>query len=139
VLYRHNSSEGSYIELGASFNSIKTAYETGEISSTNPIDFYEQKYMGAIFGFGSYIVGAENLYLTAGVRFSYGFQDIISDAGGKNSSSFYPINSNNYAPPIPFSDYAGTNPLAIMFILEINYDLGYLVSASCGRRAFLLF
>ena len=139
ILYRLNGDEGSYLEVGGAFGQVRGAFESGDLSSpVAPINYYERNYKSAVFGFGSYVLGAENVYLAMGLRFSYVFTDVISVEGGKNTTNYYPT-QNNYAPSPAFLEYKPTTPFSALFMIEINYDLGYLARAACGRTAIMLF
>jgi len=140
VLYKYHSDEGSYIELGMSFGKVQSAIQGGDITfgSDDPLHFYEEKFNAAIFGFGAHIFSTNNMFTSLGFRFGYTFSDIISEAGGKDGISYYPI-KYGYNPDPVYLEYKPTNPLSIMLTLEVNYDLGYFVSSRCGKRAFISF
>jgi hypothetical protein len=144
LLYKSNK-EGTYIEIGPQFSFLMSAKEKFGFENKdalldyerNPADqYYEKKNIAAVFGFGSYLFGSENMYVVLGMRVTYGFLDIVSDEGGKGkeySPITTPDNSNKT------SSYRGTNNLTGGFLLEINYDLGYLVSSKCGKRRVIFF
>jgi hypothetical protein len=143
LLFKSNK-EGTYIEIGPQFSVLmgakdKLAFENADAIrdyNRNPADqYYEKKNIAAVFGFGSYLFGTENLYVCFGMRATYGFLDIISKEGGKDLEYTSLTPDNNASP----KSYRGTNNLTIGFVLELNYDLGYLVSASCGKRRVLFF
>lgn len=139
VLYRYNSEYGSYMEVGGQLSKIKSVSETGRPTAmVDPQSHMVEKFYGVIFGFGSYMLGTNNLYLTAGFRFMYGVNDLISPAGGKNNLQYYPY-AASYTPDPAYLEYKQTHPFTINFILEINYDLGYIVSSNCNRQAVILF
>lgn len=140
VLYKYHSNEGSYIELGMSFGTINDAIQGGDITfpSADPEDFYIEKYKSVIFGFGGHVFQADNVFGSLGFRFAYTLDDIISENGGQDMLSYYPI-SHGYTPDPAYTDYKPTNPFSVMLSLEINYDLGYIVSSKCGKRAFITF
>jgi hypothetical protein len=135
LLYR-NTKEGSYIEIGPQYSLLMGASD--ENSSTGTMSGAKERFsednLSAVFGFGSYIAGTENLYLTLGMRFVYGFKDVISDKGGRGEEYRYldPSSTKTAA-------YKSTNLLYGGFVLELNYDLGYLVSSRCGKRKVLFF
>ncbi len=142
LLFRHNSDNGSYLEIGPQISFIRGVTET---LSNNPIDrkdYFEATNFGAVFGFGSFIVGGDNAYLVFGLRLHYGFQDILSSAGGKNSKNYYPINNGEmdvYESGFEFDSYKPTNPISGLVYLEFNYDLAYLVRSNCKRTVLRFF
>ena len=143
LLFKSNK-EGTYIEIGPQFSILmgakdKFGFENADAIrdyNRNPADqYYEKKNVAAVFGFGSYLFGTENLYVCFGMRATYGFLDIISKEGGKGSEYTSITPANDGTP----KSYRATNNLTVGFVLELNYDLGYLVSASCGKRRVLFF
>lgn len=126
VLYRYNS-KGTYFEFGPQLSKVSKAEYTDEgidyISPYNPNDMFNKDVYSVALGFGSYIFGTDNFGITAGFRLNYTLNDIVSEAGRtKNIPMLYP------------GDADPTRNLGIMFILEANFDFGYIVSPSCGTR-----
>lgn len=138
VLYKYHSTEGSFLEVGMSFGSINQAIQGGDLSfsSIDPLDFYNESYKSIVFGFGGHVIQAENFFGSVGFRFAYGMDDIISENGGQNSLSYYPISQGYTADPA-YTEYKATNPFSVMVSLEINYDFGFLATAKCGKRAYI--
>ena len=144
LLYKSNK-DGTYIEIGPQFSVLMSAKEKLTFSNAdavnsfnhNPADkYFEKKNIAAVFGFGSYLFGTENMYVVFGMRVTYSFLDIVSDEGGKGKD-YHPISTPDNSDKA--SSYRGTNNLTGGFLLEINYDLGYLVSTKCGKRRVLFF
>ena len=117
-----------------SFNSKGNFEDESPYNNTpaNPEEYISGNTTRLIFGFGGHMIGNEVISLMAGLRFSYTVSNLISDTW--NGSNF------------PFSNYAditsnnASNPFRAQFVFELNYSLGYFVTASCGRRtAFLTF
>ena len=133
LLLRLNLS-GAYVELGPqlSFLNGATEFYPGDLSafpSADVTDRFTATHMSGVFGFGRWIgTGVDNFNLALGLRFTYGFQDILSNTGGKGSTVHYPDNSAVY------SDYAPTKPFSGMLILELNWDLAYLLNRTVCHR-----
>ena len=95
-----------------------------------------------MLGFGSFIFGGDNAYLVFGLRFHYGFQDLLSKEGGRGSKEYYLINNKEmdvYESDFQFNNYQPTNPISGLAYLEFNYDLAYLVTSSCKRSVIRFF
>ena len=135
VLLRLNLS-GTFIELGPQFSMIQTATEknSGDFQSESDVlSSFEASYVSGVFGIGRWVgTGIDNFNLAIGLRFTYGFSDVISSAGGQGSTNHYPVNDLNYPDP-GYGQYAGTNPFAAMLILEFNYDLASVMDNTCHR------
>ncbi len=142
LLFRHNSNNGSFLEIGPQISFLTGATETVASNSYNRKDYFESANIGAVFGFGSFILGGDNAYLVFGLRIHYGLQDLLSNAGGKNSTNYFPINNgemNVYESGFEFDSYQPTNPISGLVYLEFNYDLAYLVRSSCKRTVLRFF
>ena len=97
---------------------------------------------GAVVGIGSFMMGSNNLYLVFGLRAHYGFQDMLSDKGGKGSNFYFPIEDVKAitgVENIKFESYKKTSPISLLAYLEVNYDLAYLVRSNCKRTALKFF
>lgn len=138
LFYRHNKN-GSYFEIGPQLSRIKSVREShsGMSGGENTTENFEDQYFSAVLGFGGYLIGTENIGLTMGFRFSYSFQDVLSEAGGKNQTSYYPANSASTQ--TNYDSYAATHPVSLLFIAEINFDFAYIARASCRRAKLVLF
>lgn len=122
----------TYVEIGPSFNFVtKVTDDDGQF--TAPADYFNKITYGAMFGLGGLIVGNEKVGLMLGFKVNYAFSDLISETGKNNN--YHMVNPNNNW---NFGGYKGTHPLSIQLTLEVNYSLGYLVRASCGKRTYLL-
>lgn len=142
LLFRHNSDNGSFLELGPQLSFISKVTETKDDVATDRKDYFESTNFGAVLGFGSFMLGSNNAYLVFGIRIHYGFQDLISDEAGKNSNTYYPINNGElevYEAGFSFDEYQKTSPLSALAYLEFNYDLAYLVRSECKRTALRFF
>jgi len=127
--------EASYVELGPQFSFVKNPLIEDEAFPTIsqiPGEKINNQLTGIVFGFGGHMIGNEVISLMMGLRLNYVFSNITSNM--YEDTSF------------PFSNYTGittsakTNPINVQLVFELNYSLGYIVKASCGRRtAFLTF
>lgn len=124
----------SYVEIGPSFAFPLNPTDTDELGLYEaPTTYFNKIMYGATFGVGGLIVGNEKVGLMLGLKVNYNFSDLISDSG--QSNDYQMVNpSNNWG----FTEYKGTHPLTIQLAVEINYSLGYLVKARCGKRTYLL-
>ena len=141
LLFRHNSNNGSFLEIGPQISFIKKVEQGFEGTSTNIKENFEETNFGAVFGIGSFVMGSKNLYLVFGLRAHYGFQDILSKKGGKGSEVHFPIEDelDTVNGEFKFDNYKKTSPISLLAYLEINYDLAYLVRSNCKRTAFKFF
>ena len=132
--YFRYTKESSYLELGPNFSFSKNPFiedEANPSSTFDARDAIRRNLTGITFGFGGHMVGNETISLMMGLRFNYTFSNLTSDMYAETS---FPLqNYNDFEP-------SKSTPLAVQFVMEINYSLGYFVRASCGRRtAFLTF
>lgn len=127
--------ESGYLELGPQFQFGRNQEIQDEAFPTfapHGPEYVRSGLTGLIFGFGGHFVGNEIISLMAGLRFNYVFSNLTSDAWSDSSFPF-----TNY-PDI--SEPSKTSPINAQLVLELNYSLGYIVRASCGKRtAFLTF
>jgi hypothetical protein len=127
--------ESSYLELGPQFSFTSNPFiEDAANSSGGPVadEAINNNLTGITFGFGGHMIGNEVISLMMGLRFNYVFSNITSDMYEDTSFPF-----TNY-PDI--TTPTKSSPLNVQLVMEINYSLGYIVKASCGRRtAFLTF
>lgn len=134
TLYR-KTTDAQYLEIGPELSFFKK----GEIkdmvnpsSTTNAENVLNKNLISAVFGFGGYIIGNQVISLSMGLRFHYTFSNLTS----------YEYSSTNY-PFVNYSDIttsSKSNPLAVQVLFELNYSLGQIAHASCGKRsAFISF
>lgn len=126
LLYRYTKG-GTFFEFGpqlSQVSSVKYNDDAGDlIQPLTPEELINKNLYSLVFGFGGYVFGTDNFGITTGFRLSYNLNDIATEAArGKNFPMFY----DNTPDP--------TRNLGIMFIIEANYDFGYLLSPSCGQR-----
>ncbi len=142
LLFRHNSDNGSFLEIGPQISFIKKFEQDIEGETTNIGHYFNETNFGAVIGIGSFMLGSDNLYLCFGIRAHYGFQDLLSKDGGKGSDSYFPVENgelNEGAETFKFDNYKRTSPISLLAYLEVNYDLAYIVSSHCKRTALKFF
>ncbi|HLO89845.1 MAG: hypothetical protein ACM3ME_08315 [Chloroflexota bacterium] len=126
LLYRYTKG-GTFFEFGpqlSQVSAVKYADQGGDfISPFTAAEMINKNLYSVVLGYGGYVFGTDNFGVTTGFRVSYNITDIATEAArGKNFPMLYP------------KDADPTHNLAIMFIVEANYDFGYLLSPSCGKR-----
>jgi len=124
-LFRYNRS-GNYFEFGPQWSKVNSVIAENSFGFQEHDELIIDSYYSLIAGFGAYFIGTDNLALSLGVRCAYGLSDIISEENLGQSS--YPTNH------ISYNEYKPTNPLSIYFVMELNYDLGYLAKGNCAER-----
>lgn len=142
LLFRHNAESGSFLEIGPQISFLSGFTQTQSDTETKIDNYFNKTSLGGVIGIGSFMLGSNNTYLVFGVRAHYGFQDILSSEGGKNSNTPFPINNgemNTQEENYEYKDYKSTNPFSVLAYLEINYDLAYLVRSNCKRTALKFF
>ena len=138
ILLRFDFETFKYLELGVKFASLKTAKDdfsssTFNYSATDDIKNYEKGNTSLIFGWGTGLWGNGGLMVNFGIRATYGLSDIVSLAGGKDDPywSYGETAAKGYKP---------TNTATIGFQFNVDFDLGWFMSSSCGRsHKFVLF
>lgn len=140
LLYR-NHNEGGYFEIGPQMSFIRKASPTSNIADNDPqtLTYFSPHYFSGVLGFGGNVMGSDNFDMLMGLRFIYGFSDIVSKNGGRSDAlPNFPIR-DSYTPK--YSTYEPTNPFTILLMLEFNFDVGYFARATCNknRRKFVTF
>ncbi|NQY68042.1 MAG: outer membrane beta-barrel protein [Flavobacteriales bacterium] len=125
LIYRSNNEKtGSYAEIGPQFSIVQGVMESdlGDVS-----DNFNGTYWSVVVGLGNYVAGTDNTGLVAGVRLMYALGDVINGTGKDNGYPTGAFGDGN-------ASEKSTNPFTALFMLELNHDFGYLVSASCQQR-----
>lgn len=128
VLFRDARKKG-YFELGPKVSflgDVKSGPVGGEKTIINP-DFYEKNPMAAVIGFGTYVLGNDGRFSgIIGLRFEYGFTDIVSEAGSELANR----------QPVPYAgDPSSTNPIFAGIVFELNWGIGGVGQARCGEKS----
>lgn len=130
LMYRKMKAS-SYVEIGPQYSTVMKARGNDSFSGNSDISPYLAKsYYSLVLGFGGFVMGTENFGITVGMRIAYTLNDIISPQGQQV----------NFPSPTNYPSYKPSNPVSAMMVMELNYDLGYLASAKCGKKTkFLMF
>lgn len=127
LMYRANKN-GTYFEIGpqwSTYSTVKYSDTGGDHVSPNAIgDYVNKSNFGMAVGFGGYIFGTDNFGVTTGIRLNYMFNDLASEEG---KTANFPILQQT-------GKTNATHNIGALFIIEMNYDFGYLVSSRCGQR-----
>ena len=125
LLFRNAKNKG-YFEIGPKYSFIGDVRNSE--GTPNLEDLYESNNLGAVLGFGTYILGPEDGRFSGilGLRFEYGFQDLTNDAGRAIENR----------QPVPYTGEAtSTNPIFVGIVFEANWGLGGVGQARCGERS----
>ena len=120
VMYR-NYSDLTYFEIGPQYSMLMNAQGTFTSNGT-PVIADKSKFnptnISAVVGFGTAILGKDNILIMVGFRLTYGFMDMIKDHSGD-----YPLNTfPSYNVQTDLTGYKPTNYFSGGFTLEINYN-----------------
>lgn len=142
LLFRHNSDGGSFFEIGPQLSLLSNFTEKQNSEENDISSSFTGSQLGAVLGFGSFLLGNNNSYLVFGIRVHYGLRDLLTNKGGKNTNSPFPINNGERRledPNFEYDSYKITNQISGLIYLEFNYDLAYLVRSNCKRTAIKFF
>ena len=139
VMLRFDFENFKYLELGIKFgilNSAKYTYNNEDFPAFNQsnVDIKKSydKNTSLVFGWGTGIWGDGGLLISLGVRLGYGLSDIISTDGGRGNDYILGDGTKK--------SYTKTNTATAALHLNIDFDLGWFMSSSCGRsHKFVLF
>jgi len=132
VLYRNNKSLG-YFELGPKLSLINKV-ENSILENNDVTDQYAANALGGVLGFGVYFLGSDGAMSgILGLRFEYGFTDIVDEAGIAAAGDPAPVNDSSFS--YTGRDYGSTHPIFAGIVFELNFGLGYFGRAGCGRRS----
>jgi len=133
VLYRNNKSLG-YFELGPKLsliNKVENSLESADVT-----DQYAANALGAVLGFGVYFLGSDGAMSgILGLRFEYGFTDIVDETNAMGAANPAPINEASFNYTSGDREYGSTHPIFAGIVFELNFGLGYFGRAGCGRRS----
>lgn len=126
VLFRSARHKG-YFEIGPKLSMVGNVDD----GSPNPDldDLYEDKNLGAVLGFGTYLLGPEGGRFSGifGLRLEYGFQDLVNADGRVEGDTRQPVAYTGEA--------ASTNPIFVGIVFELNWGIGGVGQATCGERS----
>lgn len=118
----------TYFEIGPMYSMVQQ-FEQGNEGSTllETTGSYEDAYLGGVFGFGGYIVGAETFSLGIGVRLNYGFTDMVNEKGIADNLPNAPRNYD-------YESVEKTNIMFAQFLIELNFGVGRFAKTACSER-----
>ncbi len=128
-LLLRNAKYKGYFEIGPKLSLVGNVSDSDGTANLN--DLYESNNLGAVLGFGTYILGPEDGRFSGilGIRLEYGFQDIVNETGRIEGGerSRVPVNYGGEA--------ASTNPIFVGLVFEANWGIGGVGQARCGERS----
>lgn len=125
LLFRNARHKG-YFELGPKMSFISDVRDN--MDTPNMEDYYETMNLAGVLGFGTYILGPEDGRFSGifGLRFEYGFQDLVNADGRALENR----------QPVPYTgEAATTNPIFAGLVFELNWGIGGVGQARCGERS----
>jgi hypothetical protein len=129
VLFRDARRKG-YFELGPKVSfmgDVKTGPKGGDKVIADP-DLYQNTPLSAVVGFGTYVLGNDGRFSgILGLRFEYGFTDIVTAQGAEMGNNRQPV---NYA-----GEMASTHPIFAGLVFELNWGIGGVGQARCGEKS----
>jgi len=125
-LLLRNAKYKGYFEIGPKITLVGDVRDNLDTRDLNSL--YESNNLGAVLGFGTYILGPEDGRFSGilGFRLEYGFQDIVNETG-RIEGARVPVNYGGEA--------ASTNPIFVGLVFEANWGLGGVGQARCGERS----
>lgn len=129
ALYRFYPKNGMYLELGPKFTRINEVKHTQGVDELPVTGNYVDDYLSGVIGIGAFLAGSETMIFKSGLRFEYGFSDLISADG--MAAGFPSVGST-------ITDQGVTTPIRVSFGFEVSFGLGGIAQGACGRRGFVL-
>jgi hypothetical protein len=137
VLFRNARNLG-FFEIGPKFSFVRSAnYFRASPDVPVPLTDITDDFQSGISGvisFGANLIGNEGRFSgQLGLRFEYGFKDIVGTVGRENNA---PLRLDGL-----YSDqYQGTHPIFAGIVFEMNWGLGFYGVSKCGgRKKFFMF
>ncbi len=136
LLFRDARNKG-YIEIGPKMSlvgDVKNFDKGGSEGADVNTEYYNSMPLGAVLGFGTYVLGNDGRFSgIIGLRFEYGFNDIVTAEGGASSLA------ENRQPVNYIGDMSSTNPIFAGIVFELNWGIGGVGQARCGERSKFIF
>jgi len=137
VLFRDARQRG-YFEIGPRVSIVGDVKNDPVGAASETIvnsDYYNSTPLAAVLGFGTYVLGSEGRFSgILGLRFEYGFSNIVSDAG--SSVERLPTDRQ----PVNYSgDPSSTTPIFAGLVFELNWGIGGVGQARCGEKSKFIF
>ncbi len=135
VMFRYNSETMRYVEGGIVFGvntrvdeTINAPYADENSIQGSVADHYVKNTTGLVIGSGGYLWGSGNFGISTGLRLRYDLGDFSTVSSGDRFE-----NAPLYGQDSRVS--GDIMPLSLMFVMEFNYDLGFMMAkSSCGNR-----
>ena len=133
LMYRNNTDEGGYAEIGPQLSIVLGAEQTGAgVSNDVTSDFLKSRW-GLALGFGQYVGGGDAFGFDIGFRFAYTFSDILAAKAATATTS--PIYQPQSPTEISEFNYSKTSRLYVGIAIEADFNLGYFTKgAACSKR-----
>jgi len=129
LLFRDARQKG-YFEVGPKVSLIgdTKTMEDGAGQSVTVSDFYKSNSFAGVIGIGTYILGNEGRFSgILGLRFEYGFTDLVNDDGRALTESRQPVNY--------IGEASSTVPIFAGLVFELNWGIGGVGQAKCGEKS----
>ncbi len=128
LLYKSNKNLG-YFEIGPKVSFLTKM----EADGTDVKDHYKSPNFAGVLGFGANLIGSDGAFTgMLGLRFEYGFTDIVNSDGQDANAPLSNISD--------FENTSSTNPFFAGIVFELNWGIGYFGVAQCGQRSkFIMF
>jgi hypothetical protein len=128
LLFRDARQKG-YFEIGPKMSFIgEVKSEDGPGTAQDVTELYNSKAFAGVVGFGTYILGNDGRFSgILGLRFEYGFQDLVNDSGRAAGETRQPV---NYV-----GDASSTVPIFAGLVFELNWGIGGVGQARCGEKS----
>jgi len=133
TLFRNNANLG-FFELGPKFSMLQSLDRTtgsGETLDLKEAGLTNNLNISAVLSMGVLLLGNDRAFSgQVGLRFEYGFTDMIAEGGGRTAFEPFPdVTTSTTA-----VDYGKTVPLYAGLVFELNFGLGFYGVSQCGGR-----
>lgn len=135
ALFRNAKNLG-YFEIGPKISFLSKAEDNVDGSTVDRTGDYNKNNIAGVVGFGANLMGNDGRFSgILGLRFEYGFTDMVNASGGTSAANAPLRNAAVYA-----NGYKKTNPVFAGVVFELNWGVGYFAKAQCGARSkFIMF
>lgn len=131
VMFRSARHKG-YFEVGpkVSFIGDVRSEDLSTGDTTDPSEYFNSNALAGVLGFGTYLLGNDGRFSgILGLRFEYGFQDLVNDDGRM------PSDLMNRQPVNYVGEAASTLPIFAGLVFELNWGIGGVGQARCGEKS----
>lgn len=132
TLFRNNANLG-FFELGPKFSLLQSFERTtagGEASDLKGAELTNNLNISGVLSMGVLLLGNDRAFSgQIGLRFEYGFTDMIAEGAGRTAFEPFPdANLNGEA------EYGASAPIFVGLVFELNFGLGFYGISQCGGR-----